>query len=45
VWVLHRPEKEKADLVAVMNGDAPPPDLTISSIAELEPSKLFDHVY
>jgi HAD superfamily hydrolase (TIGR01509 family) len=35
VWVLHRPEKEKADLVAVMNGDAPPPDLTLGSIGEL----------
>ena len=35
VWVLHRPEKEKADLIDVMNGDAPPPDLTLASIAEL----------
>jgi len=43
VWVLHRPEKEKADLIAVMNGELPPPDLTLSSIAELEPSKLFSH--
>jgi len=43
VWVLHRPEKEKADLIAVMNGELPPPDLTLASIAELEPSKLFSH--
>jgi FMN phosphatase YigB (HAD superfamily) len=43
VWVLHRPEKEKADLVDVMNGDAPPPDLTLASIGELEPSKLLSH--
>jgi HAD superfamily hydrolase (TIGR01509 family) len=43
VWVLHRPEKEKADLIDVMNGDAPPPDLTLASIAELEPSKLLSH--
>ena len=43
VWVLHRPEKEKADLIAVMNGEAPPPDLTLASIGELEPSKLFSH--
>jgi HAD superfamily hydrolase (TIGR01509 family) len=43
VWVLHRPEKEKADLIAVMNGDAPPPDLTLASIAELEPSRLLSH--
>jgi len=45
VWVLHRPEKEKADLIAVMNGDAPPPDLTLASIGELEPAKLLSHVY
>ncbi len=43
VWVLHRPEKEKADLIAVMNGDAPPPDLTLASIADLKPSKLLSH--
>ena len=43
VWVLHRPEKEKADLIAVMNGDAPPPDLTLASIAQLEPSQLLSH--
>jgi HAD superfamily hydrolase (TIGR01509 family) len=45
VWVLHRPEKEKADLIDVMNGTAPPPDLTLASIGELEPSKLFAHTY
>jgi HAD superfamily hydrolase (TIGR01509 family) len=43
VWVLHRPEKEKADLIAVMNGDAPPPDLTLASIADLQLSKLLSH--
>jgi HAD superfamily hydrolase (TIGR01509 family) len=43
VWVLHRTDKEKADLIDVMNGEAPPPDLTLSSIGELEPSKLFTH--
>lgn len=43
VWVLHRPEKEKADLIDVLNGNAPPPDLTLSSIAELKPSKLLSH--
>jgi HAD superfamily hydrolase (TIGR01509 family) len=43
VWILHRPEKEKADLAAVLNGDAPPPDLTLGSIAELHPSKLLSH--
>jgi len=43
VWVLHRPDKEKADLIAVLNGSAPPPDLTLSSIADLKPSKLLSH--
>src|ERR1041384_1838918 len=43
VWVLHRPEKERADLVAVLNGAAPPPDRTITSIAELEAHKLLGH--
>jgi hypothetical protein len=27
----------------VMNGDAPPSDLTLASIADLEPSKLLSH--
>jgi putative hydrolase of the HAD superfamily len=45
VWVLHRPAKEKADLVDVMNGDSPPPDLTLASIAELEPSRLLARTY
>ena len=43
VWVLHRPGKERADLVDVLNGDSPPPNLTISSIAELKPSKFLSH--
>jgi HAD superfamily hydrolase (TIGR01549 family) len=43
VWVLHRPEKEKADLIEVMNGNAPPPDLTLASIADLHLSKLLSH--
>jgi HAD superfamily hydrolase (TIGR01509 family) len=45
VWVLHRPEKEKADLIAVINGEAPPPDLTLTSIGELEPCKLSGMIY
>jgi len=45
VWVLHRPEKEKADLIDVMNGEAPPPDLTLSSIGELEPSRLLSYAH
>jgi HAD superfamily hydrolase (TIGR01509 family) len=43
VWILHRPEKEKADLIDVINGNAPPPDLTLGSIAQLQPSKLLSH--
>jgi len=35
VWVLHRPDKERAALIQVLNGDAPPPDITIASIGEL----------
>jgi HAD superfamily hydrolase (TIGR01509 family) len=37
VWVVHRPDKEKADLIEVINGEAPPPDITLASIGELEP--------
>jgi HAD superfamily hydrolase (TIGR01549 family) len=37
VWLLHRPDKERASLVRVLNGEAPRPDLTLASIAELEP--------
>jgi FMN phosphatase YigB (HAD superfamily) len=40
VWVLHRPEKEREALVAVMNGTMPRPDRTLGSIAELEPGQL-----
>jgi HAD superfamily hydrolase (TIGR01509 family) len=43
VWILHRPEKEKADMIEVLNGASPPPDLTLASIAELEPSRLLTH--
>jgi HAD superfamily hydrolase (TIGR01509 family) len=34
-WILHRPQKERAALVQVLNGDAPAPDITLSSIGEL----------
>jgi HAD superfamily hydrolase (TIGR01509 family) len=40
VWVLHRPEKEEADLIEVTNGDAPPPDLILKSIQEFDLCKL-----
>ncbi len=35
VWVLHRPDKERAALVQVLNGTAPAPDITLGSIGEL----------
>jgi FMN phosphatase YigB (HAD superfamily) len=40
VWVLHRPDKERASLVRVLNGEAPRPDVTLASIKELEPCVL-----
>jgi HAD superfamily hydrolase (TIGR01509 family) len=40
IWVLHRPEKETASLVEVLNGTAPPPGLTLNSIAELLPEHI-----
>jgi len=40
VWVLHRPHKETRDLVQVLNHITPPPDLTLESIADLDPSML-----
>lgn len=35
IWVLHRPEKEKEDILNVINGVSPPPNLTIDTIAHL----------
>jgi FMN phosphatase YigB (HAD superfamily) len=40
IWVLHRPEKETAALVDVLNGTAPRPDLTLNSIGELQPEHI-----
>jgi len=40
VWVLHRPEKERASLVDVMNRIAPQPDVTIGSIGDLRLEQL-----
>ena len=40
VWVLHRPHKETHDLVRVLNGVAPAPDLTLESIGHLYPGML-----
>ncbi|MCC6862313.1 MAG: HAD-IA family hydrolase [Bryobacterales bacterium] len=44
VWLLHRPGKESSDLVRVLNGAAPAPDLTLESIAQLEPRAVLDLV-
>ncbi|MEP6962710.1 MAG: HAD-IA family hydrolase [Acidobacteriota bacterium] len=41
VWVLHRPDKERASLVDVVNGIAPRPDVTIGAIGELR----LEHLY
>jgi FMN phosphatase YigB (HAD superfamily) len=35
VWVLHRPDKEKANITRVLNGLDPRPNLTLNSISEL----------
>ncbi len=40
IWVLHRPEKERACLTEVLNGTAPRPDLTLNSISELQPEHI-----
>jgi HAD superfamily hydrolase (TIGR01509 family) len=40
IWVLHRPDKEKADLVRTLNGEAPRADLTLGQIGDLLP----DHI-
>jgi FMN phosphatase YigB (HAD superfamily) len=40
VWILHRPDKEKAALVRVVNREAPAPDLTLAAIGDLRPALL-----
>ena len=35
IWILHRPSKEKSDLVRMLNGATTGPDLTLGSIGEL----------
>lgn len=40
IWVLHRPEKEREALVDVLNNAAPRPDVTLHSIADLQPEHL-----
>ncbi|MGR9053181.1 MAG: HAD family hydrolase [Gammaproteobacteria bacterium] len=40
VWLLHRPDKERKDLAAVLNNQAPRPSLTLESISQLTPDML-----
>ena len=35
IWILHRPTKEKRELVRILNGSGARPDLTLASIGEL----------
>lgn len=35
IWILHRPNKEKDDLMRILNGTSAAPDLTLGSIGEL----------
>lgn len=42
IWVLHRPEKEKANITRVLNGLDPRPNLTLNSISELAAHHLED---
>ncbi|GAB0056439.1 hypothetical protein SIID45300_00746 [Candidatus Magnetaquicoccaceae bacterium FCR-1] len=40
VWLLHRPDKEREDLVAVLNGEKARPDLTLAGIDALRVAHL-----
>ncbi len=40
VWVLHRPQKERRDLVRVLNGQARRADLTLASVGDLTPEQI-----
>jgi HAD superfamily hydrolase (TIGR01549 family) len=40
IWVMHRPDKERASLVEVLNGSARRPDITLNSISELRPEHI-----
>jgi FMN phosphatase YigB (HAD superfamily) len=35
IWILHRPQKEKADLIRVLNGASAAPDVTLGRIGDL----------
>ncbi|WP_130471352.1 HAD family hydrolase [Candidatus Magnetaquicoccus inordinatus] len=40
VWVLHRPEQEKRELLGVLNGLLPTPEWTVGSLAEITVERL-----
>ncbi|MGN7614149.1 HAD family hydrolase [Magnetococcales bacterium HHB-1] len=40
VWLLHRPEKEKKDLLRILRGEAPHPSLTLGDISEITTDQL-----
>ena len=40
VWILHRPQQELADTLHILNGNAPPPDLALAHIGQLQVEQL-----
>ena len=42
IWVMHRPEKEKKDVLNVLNGDAPCPNVTLGHISDLDVHHIHD---
>ncbi len=40
IWILHRSDAEKDDLVKVLNNEAPKPHLTLAHISELQPKQV-----
>lgn len=40
VWILHRPDKERFDLVDVLNNQKPRPHLTLASMEHFHPDQL-----
>jgi HAD superfamily hydrolase (TIGR01509 family) len=45
IWMFHRPAKEAPNVLRVLNGIAPRPTQTLSSIEELNPGLLWDIFY
>ncbi|MCP4698208.1 MAG: HAD family hydrolase [Gammaproteobacteria bacterium] len=40
IWILHRPQKEKKDIVRILNQEGPQPDLTLGHIEELQAAQV-----